>query len=194
MFVQSNRHGLPALAFALALVLSACGDTQTAVEPRISPRFSESVDARPNEAAQVAKYSGNLPQSGFAMTMIGPRGGSLRLGEFEIVVPAGAVDAPTAFTIHLPLNVPGAAALAMAEFGPHGRNFKVPVTIRAPHLGTTAEADTGSRILWWTGSSWVPYPTRLREDGRLETTTTHFSEWGTEESRGITTAGGRPYR
>lgn len=192
MFLQSNRPGLTALA--LALMLGACADTQTAVEPDVTPRFSESVDSRPNEAAQVAKYSGAAPQSGFAMRMIGPRGGSLSLGEFEIVVPPGAVEAPTAFSIYLPLLVPGAADLVMAEFGPHGRTFRVPVTIRAPHRGTTAETDVGSRILWWTGSSWMPYPTRLLEDGRLETTTTHFSEWGTEESRGITTAGGRPHR
>jgi len=194
MYPQSNRRGPTALA--LALLLSACGEMDRTVAPQVAPRFSESVDLQSEEAARLARYSANAPalQAGFAMTMIGPRGGSLRLAGFEIVVPAGAVDRLTAFTIYLPLRGSDAAGLVMAEFGPHGRTFSVPVTIRAPHRGTTAESDDGTRILWWTGETWSAYPTRLLADDRLETTTTHFSEWGVEASRGITTAGGRPHR
>lgn len=194
MYLQSNRRGLTALA--LALLLSACGDTETAIEPRVSPRFSESIELHPEEAAQLARYTAGPPQllSGLALGMIGPRGGSVRLAGFEIIVPPGAVDRLTTFTIYLPVRIPDAAELVMAEFGPHNRIFRQPITIRAPHDGTTAQTDEGTRILWWDGDAWVGYPTRLLDDGRLETMTTHFSEWGVEASRGITTAGGRPHR
>jgi len=195
MLLQSHRYGLSGIA--LVLLLCACGDSRTSVEPELSPRFSESVGVLSEEATWLARYSDGPPQLqvGLALALIGPRGGSLRLGGFEIIVPPGAVDALTTFSIYLPLRVPLASELVMAEFGPHNRTFRQPVTIRAPYDGTTADSETGSRILWWTGAGWQPYPTRLLEDGRLETTTTHFSEWGVEQpSRGITTAGGRPYR
>ena len=79
-----------------------------------------------------------------------------------------------------------------AHFGP-SREFLVPVTIRLPFKGTTAEADGAPRILWWNETEWVPFETRLTEDGRVETQTSHFSEYGLEQlvSKGII-LGNRP--
>jgi hypothetical protein len=66
----------------------------------------------------------------------------------------------------------------------------VPVTVRLPLKGTTAEGSS-ARVLWWSGTEWVAYPTVTTADGRIETQTSHFSEYGTEEpSKGIILVGG----
>ena len=143
------------------------------------------------DVSAIARYQSGAPAVQFAWVKawIGPKGGSAQLLDFEIVVPPGAVTKSTLFEIRLPMDRTGAER-AMAEFRPHNVTFAVPVTIRLPYRGTTAESST-SRVLWWSGTQWEPFSTTVREDGRIETTTTHFSTYGTEEpSRGITPAGG----
>ena len=111
--------------------------------------------------------------------------------DFEIEVPAGAVSSWTIFSIKLPLSLTSMNR-AFAEFGPHRVRFAVPVRLRMPYSGTSAEGKVPS-IVWWNGRQWVRYPARLLPDGRIETTTDHFSEWGTEEyfaAPGITPVGG----
>jgi hypothetical protein len=99
------------------------------------------------------------------------------------------VSKATRFSIRLPVD-PHQASHAFAEFGPHNTAFALPVTVRTPLRGTTAEGSL-ARVLWWDGSGWVGLPTLVTVDGRLETQTTHFSTYGTEETqRGITVAGG----
>jgi hypothetical protein len=164
----SRRTLLPAL---MALLSASCGDGGSLMEA--GPQFSSGSSP---DVSYVARYSD------------GPEGGSLRILDFEVVVPAGAVSSRTRFGIRLPVD-PHQADRAMAEFTPHNVTFAKPVTLRLPYRGTTAE-DAASRILWWNGSAWVPFTTELK-DGRLETTTTHFSTYGTEEPRrGITPLGG----
>ena len=70
--------------------------------------------------------------------------------------------------------------------------MSVPVTIRLPLRGTTSEGATGVRVLWWNGTSWTPYETVVTADGRIETKTSHFSEYGTEDAgyKGIILVGG----
>jgi hypothetical protein len=156
------------------------------VAPVTAPQFS----AGSSKLDQLARYhSGPMQVAiGLARKMIGPEGGHLALGDFEIIVPPGAVDKATIFSIRLPVD-PHASEFVRAIFGPH-QTFDAPVTIRLPLRGTTAE-NTAARVLWWSGAEWEPYPTNPTADGRIETETWHFSEFGTEDpSKGIILIGG----
>lgn len=119
--------------------------------------------------------------------MIGPEGGSLRVGDFEIIVPPGAVSTKVNFRIKRPVD-PNQAEFAFAEFSPH-ITFNVPVTIRLPDARTDADEDAS--VLWWSGSGWIALPTVTTSDGRIETQVWHFSYYGTSRyAKGITTVGG----
>jgi hypothetical protein len=172
---------------ALALLVGSCGD-RAAIEPvRQHRQFS----AMANSFEQLAEYQTGRPQLtiAFAMRLIGPQGGRLALAGFEIVVPPGAVSKTTLFSIRLPVEIT-TSKFVRAEFGPHNVQFAVPVTIRLPLQGTTAEGDV-SHVLWWNGYGWEPFETQSTDDGRIETRTTHFSEFGTEDpSKGIILIGG----
>lgn len=168
------------------LMGTACADAEPMAPVEIAPAF----DASGVDVASIARFN-TQPNVlvGMAWKWIGPAGGSLRLLDFELVVPPGAVATDTRFTIRLPVD-PKAVDHAFAEFGPHGTTFATPVIVRTPLRGTSAEGST-PRVLWWSGSEWVPFETVVTADGRIETKTTHFSTYGTEEpSRGITVAGG----
>jgi hypothetical protein len=180
------QHLRRSLAPVLAVTLAACAgqDTPLGID---GPQFSSSGSP---DLTRIAEYVDGPPQItiAWAIGWIGPEGGTLRLLDFEIVVPPGAVSSRTRFSIRLPVD-PNARGHAMAEFLPHNVTFAVPVTLRLPYSGTTAE-DLDSRVLWWSGSTWVPFETEM-VDGRLQTTTTHFSTYGTEDtSRGIIPLGG----
>ena len=151
------------------------------------------IDLAP-DISVLARFEANALTSllnfGYAARWIGPQGGSVRLQDFEIVVPPGAVSSYRVFSIKLPLNL-GLLNRAYAEFGPHNVPFEVPVQLRMPYTATSASGKLPS-IVWWNGKTWVRYKTSLLPDGRIETTTDHFSEFGTEENpeRGITPVGG----
>jgi hypothetical protein len=181
------QHVMRGVVLALASLLGAsCADLDTPTGVA-GPQYA--TGGAP-DVTHIARYANGAPQItiAWAMAWIGPEGGSLRLLDFEVIVPPGAVKAVTRFSIRLPVD-PHQATYAMAEFLPHGVTFAQPVTLRLPHRGTTAE-HTSARVLWWSGSSWVPFETE-EVDGRLQTTTTHFSTYGTEDpERGIIPLGG----
>ena len=179
------RFTLPALLF----VVMSCGD-RSALEPKLRREFSATAD----NFERLARYqSGPLTLTiASATKLIGPHGGSLSLLGFEVVVPPGAVTKTTLFTIRLPVDL-ATSQFVRAEFAPH-QEFAAPVTIRLPLKGTTAEGNGATRILWWNGYDWEPFPTTLTSDGRIETQTWHFSEYGTEEqsdpNKGVILVGG----
>ncbi len=173
------------LALLLGLAVLGCGDHSPA-EPAAARQFAFEAD----KLSELARYrSGPLQITiGLALKSIGPQGGSIALGGFEAIVPPGAVDKMTVFSIRLPVD-PRDSEFVRAQFGPH-QEFAVPVTIRLPLRGTTAE-NTAAHVLWWDGLNWIPYPTTTTADGRIETQTEHFSEFGTEDpSKGIILVGG----
>jgi hypothetical protein len=177
-------------AFALCFVsLAGCADIDP-VEP-VVPEEQFLLALIPN-AGVLAEYRSSLlslftPRT--AIRSIGPEGGSVELPGFEVVVPKGAVSGWTRFSIELPGSLLEAKR-AFAEFEPHGVTFALPVTIRLPYRGTSAEGRKPS-IIWWDGAAWVRYPTTLRSDGLVEAQTDHFSVFGTEDpGRGITPVGG----
>jgi hypothetical protein len=173
-------------AFPLLLLAASCVD-QTTVEPALAPQYSEV----PTKFDKLAVYETPVVKLSSALTwkIIGPQGGSLALHGFQMIVPPGAVSRATLFTIHLPVDANG-SQFVRAQFGPH-RQFNAPITIRLPLKGTNAE-DTDARVLWWNGFDWEPFPTVPTSDGRIETTTWHFSEYGTEAppEKGIILIGG----
>lgn len=131
----------------------------------------------------------------WAKKWIGPAGGRLEFEGFVVDVPAGAVSRVTQFSIRLPVDPQGSEHV-LAEFGPHGSNFRVPVTIEFPYRGTSIESSSSATVFWWSGGrdGWVDMGGTPTADGlRLRTTTTHFSQFGTgdtAERGGITTSGG----
>ena len=176
------------IAVPLLFVSASCGDNAP-VELAAAPQHS----VTPAKLDQLARYQDGPLQItiGLALKTIGEQGGTISLAGFEVVVPPGAVTKPTRFSIRLPID-PQNSEFVRAQFGPH-MTFAVPVTLRLPLNGTTAEGDTSARVLWWNGLDWVPFPTQPTADGRIETKTSHFSEYGTEGpvARGII-LGNRP--
>ncbi len=144
----------------------------------------------PTDVCAIARYLPDTPRPGrqMASAFIDASGGSLRIGDFEIVVPAGAVDRRTRFVILLP--PPGQDERVYAEFLPHGVTFAVPVTIRLPLASTDALPD--APVTWWSqsGASWIDQPSAATSDGRVEARVDHFSFYGTRARSGITIAGG----
>ena len=127
----------------------------------------------------------------WAKAWIGPEGGRLDFQGFSIVVPAGAVDKVTMFSIRLPVD-PDGSERVVAEFGPHGAQFKTPVTLGFPYRGTTIEGNANAHVVWW-NNAWVDMGGWISPDGsQVLTQTPHFSEMGTTATRqgGLTASGG----
>lgn len=164
---------------------SACVDDASTVHLMSEPL--------PGDLCSIAELDTTVMVTGarIVSAFIDSAGGSLRIDDFEIVVPAGAVSITTRFSIKLPpANSNGASKRALAEFSPHNVAFAVPVTIRLPLEATNADAD--APVTWWSpnGKQWVDQPTTATTDGRIEAQVDHFSYYGTRLRRGITIAGG----
>jgi hypothetical protein len=115
-----------------------------------------------------------------ALAMIGPEGGSLSLGAFEIVVPPGAVTHHTLFLIRRPMDR-FTRQFVVAELRPHHVDFAVPVLVRFPLGQTTGENDPDAQVARWQGDDdgWSLHPSMIIEGGaRMEAAVTHFSYWG----------------
>ncbi|CAN5745792.1 hypothetical protein BH23GEM8_BH23GEM8_19260 [soil metagenome] len=192
MNVAGRRAFLPLLA-TLAVFTGCSEPTQPngmAVEPE-NVNFSASESGT---LAPIATFNQrpNITIA-WAKKWIGPAGGRLEIQGFAVDVPAGAVSKSTLFSIHLPVD-PSGSERVMARFGPHGATFSSAVTIEFPYLGTSIFADPAATVVWWNpdANAWVDVGGTVTETGRLRTTTTHFSEYGTSDGRGgvLTASGG----
>ena len=185
------------LLAAAALSLAGCSD---ALAPGAAPAPGTAALAagrRGPDLTRLAKF--RTPPAvtiAWAKRWIGPAGGRLEFAGFAVDVPAGAVDRVTQFSIRLPVDPKGSERV-VAEFGPHGQTFALPVTIELPYAGTSIESDGGTpTVVWWDPAidDWSDMGGVLTPDGaRLTTRTTHFSLYGTTSltSGGVTTSGGR---
>jgi hypothetical protein len=178
------RFLLPAVAATMVTVIAGCSDagSPTGSAPRAAPLGAHLASAA--DLDQIAQFKVK-PQItiAWAKKWIGPEGGTLDFQGFTIVVPAGAVDRVTMFSIKLPVD-PNGSNRVVAEFGPHGAQFAAPLTIAFPYRGTTIEGASGSHVVWW-NNGWVDMGGTVSADGsQLVTTTTHFSEYGTTAQRG----------
>lgn len=191
-----GRGLLPLLALA---VWSACSDEKPAATTAPaataaviqadgnnnhgSGKSSVGDDDDANDVRAVAILTRGNESAQFVREMIGREGGRVRLDGFEIIVPRGAVNHPTAFSITFR---GGKKRLAMAEFAPHNQQFNVPVTIIVPWKDTNLASNELARVIWWDRKAWVPIPTTFTRDGRLSAQTIHFSMYAC----GLTVAGG----
>ena len=181
---------VPVLAALAALGCTDAGTPTSLVAPAGAAR---SVASGP-DLTPIARFN-QKPQVtiAWAKKWIGPAGGRLDFQGFSIVVPPGAVSRVTQFSIRLPVD-PRGSERVVAEFGPHGTGFAVPVKIGFPLRGTSIEGSASPTIVWW-NSGWQDVGGVVTADGsRIETSTSHFSEYGTtDEARfgnTISTSGG----
>jgi len=192
------------VAAAALLAASACGDAGTPLAP-VDPAGLEASLSTTTTTETLAELApaANLDiiarhrktpvvTIGWAKKWIGPQGGRLEFLGYAVDVPAGAVDKVTQFSIRVPY--PRDPARVVAEFGPHGRRFSRPVIISFPVRNTTIEGAPDPIVVWW-NDGWTDMGGWLSSDGsRLNTYTTHFSEYGTttQAARGgtMTTSGG----
>jgi hypothetical protein len=195
------RNALLAVAATVVSLTAGCTDAGTPVSPGAAggaytragaTTTSTSTVAAPSDAiAQLALFKVK-PQItiAWAKAWIGPEGGRVDFVGFTIIVPAGAVDKVTMFTIKLPVDPQGSEHV-VAEFGPHNTQFARPLTIGFPYRGTTVEGDASATVVWW-NDGWVPMGGTVSADGsQIFTTTTHFSEFGTaSRGGGMSTSGG----
>jgi len=199
------RNALLVVAATVVSLTAGCTDAGTPVSPR-SPHdaalsragattssTSTSTSTAPTSSlAYLARFKVK-PQItiAWAKAWIGPAGGRIDFVGFTLIVPPGAVDKVTMFSIRLPVDPQGSEHV-VAEFGPHNTEFAVPLTIGFPYRGTTVEGDPSATVVWW-NDGWVPMGGTVSADGsQIFTTTTHFSEYGTASYRGggMTVSGG----
>lgn len=157
----------------------------------VQPRLATETSLRLTDVNQVAAYkvAKARPINLWAKAWIGPAGGTLSYHGFRIVVPAGAVDKVTMFTLTLPKE---GLERAVAEFGPHNVRFAQPITIELPYVGTTSEG-YGAGALWFDESvnQWTSVGGTLTADGqRVQTQVWHFSTYGTQAFGGTMTSSG----
>lgn len=200
------RNALLVVAATVCSLTAGCSDAGTPVSPKASvqgPLGSRTATtsststtttstAPTDQLAYLARFK-TKPQItiAWAKAWIGPEGGRLDFVGFTLIVPPGAVDKVTMFSIKLPVD-PDGSDHVVAEFGPHNTQFAQPITIGFPYRGTTIEGDPSATVVWW-NDAWVPMGGTVSADGsQIFTTTPHFSEYGTASYRGggMTVSGG----
>lgn len=184
------------LSLVVPVLLSAgCAAPDSSLtEPELAPGAMVRTTASSEpDLSIIARFS--QPRSitiAWAKKWIGPEGGRLDFEGFSVVVPAGAVDKVTQFSIRLPVD-PSGTDRVVAEFGPHGAQFATPLTIIFPYAGTSIYGSTSPTVVWWNPdlSVWEDMGATVTADGkRLQTTTPHFSEYGTTDRSGTVTMSG----
>ncbi len=186
------------LRIALVGTVAACAGEPTASRLPVAVQFDKNDDGHGSswqdkvrfpDLRVIAKFRETPPavdpRDQFAN--IGPEGGNLSVGEFEIIVPPRAVRRTVRFHLIRPAD-PAQKARAVAEFGPRGE-FREPVTIILPGASTIGYGTP--TIVWWNGRQWVPLRTKQLPDGRIQAETKHFSIYGTSYLyKGVFTLGG----
>lgn len=185
------RNLLVAVAATAVSFTAGCSEAGTPVDAsptrlaRATTTTSSTADFSPSGNLDILAKFRVKPQItiAWAKAWIGPAGGRIDFQGFTIVVPAGAVDKVTQFSIRLPVDPTGSERV-VAEFEPHNVPFAVPVTIGFPYRGTTIEGNTAAHVVWW-DDGWVNMGGTVSADGsQIFTQTPHFSEYGTTSERG----------
>lgn len=170
-------------ALAVAFVgLSGCQDaTRLAGPEAAAPDIAISTSTSNSSVWQILEAASD--DTGGASAVIGAEGGSLKLGQQTLVVPAGAVDAPTTFTIkkggsklHVILN---ASRETTNDVGAAG--FPVPVYLTFSYGNVSSlPADPSALSIVWirADGTYEPQPTVVDEAAKTVTgELLHFSEY-----------------
>jgi hypothetical protein len=127
------------VAFAAAVALvTACGADQL-TSPAVSAHPTQNL-ARllPTQSALVSALLRTRPlaRDVVAGAIIGPEGGSFQIPEagVQVVVPAGAVQSPTAFSVKALKGL-----IAAYDFSPAGAVFQTPLQVTQSLQGTVLE-------------------------------------------------------
>ncbi len=165
---------------AAAFVLAGCSDRSQAPLAPATPRGPVHALAGTIDVNGLLQFIGTPDLTGtrHAEKFIrASQGGFVELNGFRVDVAAGALPYDATVTIDLP----GDAVLAkrvMAEFGPHGIQFKKPVTISFPLEGVILPARGGIEVARWESNAWTSLGGWVSADGkRLFSTTPHFSTY-----------------
>jgi hypothetical protein len=122
----------------------------------------------------------------YAAKRIGPKGGELKIGDHELVVPAGALDEEVEISASAPTG-----PRAELQFQPHGLTFKQPVEMRISYKGCILpEGDDPALSILYVGNGWrvlERLPTHDKKAAEAVTALTdHFSGylvgWGRSRS------------
>ena len=145
----------------------------------------------PTALRGLARWERSPAESDLARAWIGPDGGRLSLGAYEIVVPAGAVSRSTLFKIRVSGDLLK-RRFVFAELSPHDVTFNAPVLVRFPLAETSARHNPKARVVRWMGEDdWARFPSVRIEDGaRIQAAVTHFSYWGVWADEGELSSGG----
>jgi len=147
----TNRLKLGAALFAALAVAGCAADTTTG--PSVEPGARLSSLGLAGNADVIARTR-PLFQDYAAMAVIGRAGGKLELPDagLTLEVPAGAVAAPTTFTV----TALGGDMVAY-EFGPHGTHFALPLRVTQRTTGLDVAGLSSGTLL----AGYFPDRTRL---------------------------------
>lgn len=135
--MQSHRRGFVTIAILASAVAGACVEAPTSVTP---PARSDVLASGPKFVA----CSDRTPSS--TVATVGPLGGLLSVAGHSISIPAGAVLAPTLFTIEVPQS--DIAEVEIHAVGVEHFLFEVPVTVTMSYAGCNA-SENSQLSVWY---------------------------------------------
>lgn len=174
------------------------GEIELPLPPATPPAGSEGPDTL-STSSHVGRHGSSGPSNdrpatvAFPITgaveidgaVIGPKGGTVKAGNFELDIPEGALESPVAITVS---DLSGVTGRVECELLPHGLQFNTPVelAVKLPE-GVKVEFLT----LFWVVNEglpteiWAPMPTRVESGGgRIVAELTHFSRYAPGQTDG----------
>lgn len=142
------------------------------------------VGPSPQPPSEPVKYTVGLPTGAAIVKTIGAGGGSIETpdGSFRLSVPAGAVDAATAFTVQPVENTLQEGGPTTYRLLPEGLTFKKPVTITLSYAGADLNGTTPEllSLVYQDKEGYFHQAgatTLDKSAEELSVQTTHFSDW-----------------
>lgn len=179
-------------ALALGLLLSACQDADRVTAPTAEPPAQQAAVVQgPDGEAYTLLGSGPLLGLPLQVTdLISLKGGTLTLLGHTLIVPPGAVNSPTLFTMLIGLN--GYVEVHLEALSPSllggllnigGRGFRKPVRVTLSYANASNVGDPNDLVIvhlpgWWGYSTAEPLPSTV--DPVRKTVTAeldHFSRY-----------------
>ena len=126
--MRVNRAAALGLAVAVTLAIVGCGEGGPTAPPRGAPgalHDGSTLGLLPGTLGLVGGLLSCAPLPYDSVTdTIGPAGGTLQVGPHSLIVPPGALAAPTAITAILPPD-----SVNLVRFQPQGLVFQVPAEL-----------------------------------------------------------------
>lgn len=171
--ILKNAAGLAAIMF-LSVLASGCGtDVSTAPGTATSHGPRTLVLPLSEQTAPVAFKTGRGPA--ISVLVSAEKGGTVRLGRYELDFPAGALTEDTEISIRQ-----SSATTMTLELGPHGIQFEKPVTLSFKTEGIAIdEASTVLGVQWFNEATtaWEPIAEASIGSVKVSAELQHFSEY-----------------